>query len=137
MESCEGACCGNTPRRVVSDLFDRGYRRNRLPPLPIEGTELHDANDLSARFSLDLEGDTIKGVRFRVSTCITLIAYCELIVELVTGKTAREAAALSEAELVAALPDVPVLKRDRAPLAINVFRAALAAAFVFETGEVA
>ena len=137
MESCEGACCGNTPRRVVSDLFDRGYRRNRLPPLAIEGAELRDSNDLSARFSFDLERGAIKGARFRVSTCITLIAYCELIVELTAGKNAREAATLEERELIAALPDVHAMKRDRAVLAINALRAALAAAFSFETGEAA
>jgi NifU-like protein involved in Fe-S cluster formation len=137
MESCEGACCGNAPRRVVSDLFDRGYRRNRLDPFTLEGAELRDTNNLAARFSLDLANGTIKGARFRVSTCITLIAYCELIVELTAGKTVREAAAFSEAELVAALPDVPALKRDRAPLAINAFRAALAAASHIQTGEAA
>lgn len=137
MDFCEAACCGNTPRRVVSDLFDRGYRRNRLIPFTLEGAELRDTNDLSARFSLDLAGGAIKGIRFRVSTCITLIAYCELITELAAGKSAREAAALSESELVAALPDVHAMKRDRASLAINAFRAALAAAFSFETGVAA
>jgi NifU-like protein involved in Fe-S cluster formation len=118
-------------------LFDRGYRRNRLDPFPFEGAELRDANDLSARFSLDLANGVIKGIRFRVSTCITLIAYCELITELAAGKTAREAAALSEEELIAALPDVPAMKRNRASLAINAFRAALAAVFSFETGVAA
>jgi NifU-like protein involved in Fe-S cluster formation len=137
MESCEGACCGNAPRRVVSDLFDRGYRRNRLDPFALNGAELHDANDLTARFSLDLANGAIKGIRFRVSTCITLIAYCELIVELVAGKTAREAASLSESELVAALPDVHAMKRDRARLAINAFRAPLASATHVQTGEAA
>jgi len=137
MDSCEGACCGNAPRRVVSDLFDRGYRRNRFDPLPFEGAELRDTNDLTARFSLGLENGAIESARFRISTCITLIAYCELITELAAGKTVREAAALSEEELVAALPDVHPMKRDRASLAINAFRAALAAASRFETGEVA
>lgn len=137
MESCAGACCGNTPRRVVSDLFDRGYRRNRLPPFAIEGAELRDGNDLSARFSLDFAGDTIKDIRFRAATCITLIAYCELLAELTSGKNAREAAQLSESALISALPDVPLLKRDRASLAIRAFRAALEAASRLEPGEAA
>ena len=47
------------------------------------------------------------------------------------------AAALEERELVAALPDVHVMKRDRAILAINAFRAALAAATHVQTGEAA
>jgi NifU-like protein involved in Fe-S cluster formation len=118
-------------------LFDRGYRRNRLVPFAFEGAELHDTNDLTARFSLDLADGTIRGTRFRVSTCITLIAYCELLTELAAGKSPRDAARISEAELVAALPDVPAMKRDRAPLAINAFRAALAAASHVQTGEAA
>ncbi|HVT55222.1 MAG TPA: iron-sulfur cluster assembly scaffold protein [Xanthobacteraceae bacterium] len=136
MDDREGACCGN-PRRTVSDLFDRGYKRNRLAPFSITGASLHDANDLSAAFSLTIEHDTIKAVRFQVSTCITLIAYSELLAQLAAQRKPRDAARISEAELVAALPDVPTLKRDRAILAVNAFRAALAAASRFETGEAA
>jgi len=135
--ACESACCGNAPRRVVSDLFDRGYRRNRLAPFAVQGATLRDANDLTASFSLDIADDTVRDIRFQVSTCITLIAYSELIVELAAAKGARAAAVLSESDLVSALPDVPLLKRDRAVLAINAFRAALKAAFISQTGEAA
>jgi hypothetical protein len=137
MEDCEGACCGNAPRRTVSDLFDRGYKRNRLAPFSVQGAILRDANELSAAFSLTVERDTIKAVRFQVSTCITLIAYSELLAELAAEEKLRHAARISETDLVIALPDVPALKRDRAILAINAFRAALAAASRFETGEAA
>ncbi len=137
MDACEGACCGNKPRRTVSDLFDRGYKRNRLPPFAIEGAALHGENDLSARFSLGLKNGMIESVRFHASTCITLIAYCELLTELAAGKYLRDAVRISEEELAAVLSDVPAMKRDRAPLALNAFRAALAAASRFETGEAA
>jgi len=30
-------CCNVKPRWTVSELFERGYRRNRAGPLPIEG----------------------------------------------------------------------------------------------------
>jgi hypothetical protein len=132
----EESCCGGAARRTVSELFDRGYRRNRKPPLSIEGAELHDTNELFARFSLGITGGFIKAVHFRATTCITLIAYNELIAELVIGQNMRDAAAIEAAELVALLPDVPLLKRDRALLAINAFRAALAASFS-QTGEAA
>lgn len=137
METCENACCGNAPRRTVSDLFDRGYRRNRKPPLSIEGAELRDTNGLLARFSLDMADGFIKAVNFRTTTCITLIAYSELLVELVAEKKAREAAAIKASDLAAALPDVPLLKRDRASLAVNAFRAAIKAAPISQTGEAA
>ncbi len=137
MPSCEDTCCGNAPRRTVSDLFDRGYRRNRKPSLAIEGVELRDANGLIARFSLDIADGFIKAVNFRATTCITLIAYSELLAELAADKKAREAAAIEAADLAAALPDVPLLKRDRALLAVNAFRAALTAASISRTGEAA
>lgn len=136
MSACE-ACCGNAPRRTVSDLFDRGYRRNRKSSLAIEGAELSDANGLLARFSLDIADGFIKAVNFRATTCITLIAYSELLAELAAEKKTREAATIEAADLVAALSDVPLLKRDRALLAINAFRAALTAAPILQTGEAA
>lgn len=137
MPESEQACCGGTAKKTVSGLFDRGYRRNRAAPLAVEGRELIGVDGLAARFSLDLEQDRIRAVNFRVTTCITLIAYCELIVETVAGQGAREAATLTETDLLEALPDVPLLKRDRAALAIDAFRAALAAALPSQTGEAA
>lgn len=137
MPACEDTCCGNAPRRTVSDLFDRGYRRNRKPSLAIEGAELRDSNGLLARFSLDIADGFIKAVNFRATTCITLIAYSELLAELAAEKKAREAAAIEATDLAAALPDVPLLKRDRAFLAVNAFRAALTAASILQTGEAA
>lgn len=121
-------CCGVTPRRNVSDLFDRGLRRSRQTPLPTQGEILRDANGFTARFSLATDDGQLLGIGFNASTCVTLVAYCELIVELMTGRSIVEGRHLSSAELIAQLPDVPPLKRDRAPLAIAAFRDALAAA---------
>lgn len=136
MAVCEEACCGTAFRRTVSDLFDRGYPRNRAATLPVEGSERIDANGLAARFSLDIAHGRIRAASFRATTCVTLIAYCELIAEIVPGQDIREAATLSETGLLAALPDVPLPKRNRAALAINAFRAAIqAAAPHLQTGE--
>ena len=129
MDECMQACCGVPPRRNVSDLFDRGRRRSRLPPLPVEGDEHRDPTGLSARFSLATEDGRLARIGFRATTCITLVAYCELIAELMSGANIPRAARLSPADLIAELPDVPALKRDRAPLAIAAFRDALAAAW--------
>jgi len=40
-----------TPRLTVSELFERGFRRNRAAPLPIEGATVPDAdgNTIGAR----------------------------------------------------------------------------------------
>jgi hypothetical protein len=61
-----------------------------------------------------------------VSSCATLIAYCEFIAELVPGARLDIMTALAAADLVEAVPGVPALKRGRAVLAIAAFRAALA-----------
>jgi len=41
--SCREPYCSVTPRRVVSELVERGFRRRRAPPLPIEGATCGDA----------------------------------------------------------------------------------------------
>ena len=41
---CREACRSVTPRLTVSELFERGFRRNRTAPLPIEGATFADAD---------------------------------------------------------------------------------------------
>ena len=134
--ACREACCSVTPRRTVSELFERGFRRNRAAPLPIEGAQCTDAQGNAARFSVDVADGKIAGVGFRASSCATLIAYCEFIAEIVPGFRPEIARELTATNLVEALPGVPALKRERAMLAIAAFRAALTSASSFEqTGE--
>jgi len=117
-----------TPRLTVSELFERGFRRNRAAPLPIEGAAFTDAEGNTARFSVDVTDATIAGVSFRASSCATLIAYCEYIAEVTPDLRLDIASAFTAASLVEALPGVPALKRARAVLAVAAFRAALAQA---------
>jgi NifU-like protein involved in Fe-S cluster formation len=130
--ACREVCCSVTRRRTVSELFERGFRRNRATPLPIEGVQLADAEGNAARFSLDVADGKVAGLGFRATTCATLIAYCELIAEIVAGFRLEIARELTAANLVDALPGVPALKRDRAMLAIAAFRAALITASSLE-----
>jgi NifU-like protein involved in Fe-S cluster formation len=126
--TCREACCSVQPRLTISELFERGYRRNHAAPLSIEGARHADADGNTACFSLDTAGGKITGVGFRATTCATLIAYCEYIAEVVPGFRLEIAAALTAAQLVASVPGVPALKQHRAVLAITAFRASLAAA---------
>ncbi|MEA2905830.1 MAG: hypothetical protein QOI12_3217 [Alphaproteobacteria bacterium] len=125
---CRQACCSVTPRLTVSELFERGYRRNRAAPLPIEGPTCADAHGNTARFSLDVADGRITGVGFRASHCATLIAYCEFIAETIPGFQPDIAIEMTATGLVAGVPGVPALKRERAVLAVAAMRAALAAA---------
>jgi NifU-like protein involved in Fe-S cluster formation len=130
--TCREACCSVTPRHTVSELFERGFRRNRAAPLPIEGAQLTDAEGNTARFSIDVADGKIAGAGFRATSCATLIAYCELIAEIVPGFRLDIAREMTATNLVAALPGVPALKRERAVLAVAAFRAALTTASSLE-----
>ena len=124
--ACRESCCSVDPRLTVDELFARGFRRNREAPLSVEGAPCKDAAGNLARFSLDVKAGKVVRVGFRVSTCATLIAYSELLAEMLPGARIELAREMSPESLVAALPGVPPLKHDRAGLAIAAFRTALA-----------
>ncbi len=124
--TCRAECCSATPRFTVSELFERGFHRRRLAPLPIEGGACADAAGNFARFSLAVTDGRIGAVRFHCSSCATLIAYCELIAAIVPGLTPEIARAVPAQQLIETLPGVPAYKHDRAVLAVAAFRAALA-----------
>ena len=135
--TCREARCSVTPRHTVSELFERGFRRNRAAPLPIEGAQLTDAEGNTARFSIAVADGRIAGIGFRVSTCATLVAYCEFIAETVPGFRPEIARGLTATNLVEAVPGVPPLKRERAMLAVAALRAVLASLSSFEqNGEI-
>ena len=126
--TCREACCSVMLRQSVSELFERGYRRNYAAPLSIRDAALTDAEGNRAEFSLELSAGRLKAIGFRATTCATLIAYCELIAETVPGFAVGIAREFSAVDLVDALAGVPEQKRTRAALAISAFRAALDAA---------
>jgi NifU-like protein involved in Fe-S cluster formation len=124
---CREGCCGVRPRLTVSELFERGFRRNRTAPLACKGAACTDAEGNTARFSLDYQNGVIAAVGFRASTCATLIAYCEFIAEIVIGYPLEQAWALAASDLVDGVGSVPAMRRQRAILAGAAFRSALAA----------
>jgi hypothetical protein len=126
--TCREACCSVTPRLTVAELFERGFRRIRMAPLPIEGAPCHGADGNQAQFSIDVTDGKLTAIGFRASCCATLIAYCEFVAEIARGFRLEIARGLTAGNLVESLPGVPALKQDRAVLAIAAFRAALAQA---------
>lgn len=126
--TCREACCSVTPRFTVAELFERGFHRNRAEPLLFEGEAITDAEGNSARFSISLDGAKLTEIRFRASSCTTLIAYSEALAELLAGLNASMAAQFTPGELMSALPGVHPMKRNRAVLAVAALRAALLSA---------
>jgi NifU-like protein involved in Fe-S cluster formation len=109
-------------------LFERGFRRTREAPLAIKGAVCTDLDGNTARFSFALSGDRLSAIRFQASPCATLIAYCQLIAETLPGCSLDIARALTPRELARQLTGVPLLKQNRAALAVAAFASALAAA---------
>ena len=125
--TCREACCA-APRMTVSELLERGLRRNRAAPLSIEGDGCVDAEGNAARFSVELNDSKVAAVGFRATCCATLIAYGEWIAETAPGLRLDLAQGLSARDLIDAVPGVPALKWNRAVLAVAAFRSALARA---------
>jgi NifU-like protein involved in Fe-S cluster formation len=93
--------------------------------LPTEGQAVEGPDGLRASFSLNCQGQQLERISFKASTCITLVAYCEALSELAEGQELRTAIQITPIELVARLPQVPELKRDRASLAVRALQSAI------------
>ncbi len=134
-EECTQGCCGVARRRTVSDCFDRGLKRNRAEPLGIAGKKLTDANGLEAAFSLKIESGLIDAVRFKVTSCVALTAYAEVLAEEAEKLSLSSAMAITPLVLIDLLEGVPVFRRDRANLAVAALRSAIQQATLQQSGE--
>lgn len=133
-EECTQGCCGVSRRRTVSDCFDRGLRRNRAEPFGIAGKTLRDANGLEAQFSLDIENGVVKAVRFKVTSCVALTAYAEVLAEEAEKLSLASAIAITPLTLIDLLEGVPIFRRDRANLAVAALRSAVHQATLQQSG---
>ena len=110
---------------TVADYFDRALRRSRGPWLQTSGEACADKNGLQVQFSLKVSKGTIRRAAFKASTCATLFAYCELLAELVTGRTLKDALRLTPVEVVGVLRGVPPAKQNRVMLPIRALHSAI------------
>jgi NifU-like protein involved in Fe-S cluster formation len=123
-----GCCRGAARPSTMSDYIDRGLRRRRAPALPIAGAACRDAEGRVARFSVRLVDGRVAEVAFEATACVTLVAYCEVAAEWVTGLRVDAAVGRVRVDaLAAALPLVPPGRRDRARLAAAAWVAVAAA----------
>ena len=133
-EECTQGCCGVTRRRNVSDCFDRGLRRNRAEPFKISGETLPEANGLEAQFSLKISNGLIESVRFKVTSCVALTAYAEVLAEEAEKLSLTSANAITPLTLIDLLEGVPLFRRDRANLAVAALRSAIQSATLQYSG---
>lgn len=107
------------------DHLIRGFRRNGGPLLAIVGRVARDGDGRTAQFSVEVEDGVLKAVSFNVSTCATLIAYCDFVAEGITGATLSQAVALTPEQVIAPLNGIPPHKHDCARLAVSALHAAV------------
>jgi NifU-like protein involved in Fe-S cluster formation len=120
-------------RLTVWTCFDRGLRRSRHRWLPISGPPRTDGHGLRSQFSLDVSEGVVRAATFRSTTCITLIAYSELLAEWVVGMPLQDAIRLRPADLVNALGGVPPAKHDMAVLPVQALQSAIQTAVCGDT----
>jgi NifU-like protein involved in Fe-S cluster formation len=119
-------CCGNRGTPTLSDYIDDGLRRSRLTASTGLGAACRDEAGHVVRFGVDIANGVVTSVGFRASTCVTLVAYCEVAAQRVSGQRVAEALrTLQPADIARALPSVPAVKRDRARLAARALVIAL------------
>jgi hypothetical protein len=109
----------------VHQLVQRAMRRPR-DPLPDPGPLVTDDDRACVRFALEWSNHFVAGVRYRSSTCATLLAYCELACELISGKSREDLASLRALDLQALLPEVPAARRCRSELVVRAIQSSVA-----------
>jgi NifU-like protein involved in Fe-S cluster formation len=106
-----------------------------LESFAIAGETLNDGNGLSAQFSLEMQGSEISAIRFKVTSCVALVAYAEVLAEEAEKLSLQSAAAIDPKILIETLEGVPAFRRDRAALAVRALRSAIQFAILQQSGK--
>jgi len=114
-------------RGTVFDYFQSAFRRLPLHAEPAVrlGPLVLGPDRLCAAFHVPHEAGRIERVAYRCTSCATLVALCEHLSELASGRTLAEARRLDASALLALHPEIPAGRRDRSALAVAAFHAAL------------
>lgn len=77
------------------------------------------------RIYLDIEGDTIKDVKFKTFGCGAAVATSSMVTEMVKGKSITEALKISNGAVAEALDGLPPAKMHCSNLAADALHAAI------------
>jgi NifU-like protein involved in Fe-S cluster formation len=129
------ACGCERPRRTVTDFVLNQCRREARQLATPAGEICRALDGAEVQFAVALDAGNVADVRYRASSCATLIAYAELLGDLVVGAPVAEAMRLSPDRLAEALPGVPGQRQDRAALVVRAWWSALARAIEAQPRE--
>jgi hypothetical protein len=111
---------------TIYGYFRRAYRRSAWGrALPDAGPIVFGPDLNCALFSLEFDGACIVKAAYRCTTCVTLVAFCEHLSELVIGLRVEHVLRLEAEHLLYYHQEVPVERRDRALLAMNALKIAV------------
>jgi hypothetical protein len=88
----------------VHQYFERGYYRSREHLPPRRGEIVRGNERLLAQFFIDVKDDCIQHASYKCSTCVVLVAYCELLAEMIIGLSRKEVVKVTPSNLVLAFP---------------------------------
>lgn len=111
--------------KTIYDYFHQAVRRPGNTLTDLRSVVLFGEEGTCAAFELRHCEGKISEVRFKCTTCFTLVALCEHIAELAAGMSVAEAQEISPERLLELHPEVPMRLANRANLATMAFRAAL------------
>lgn len=107
----------------VSDLFDRALRR---PHAPLSGSAspVWEEDGAQVAFLVETGNGVVTRADYRCTTCATLVAACEAIVEFAAGTPVPQALALTPESLLSLMGGVPPQRHSRLRAAVKAFHAA-------------
>lgn len=95
----------------------------RRAPLPWRGQVVRATSGLHAHFSAEFQAGRIQALQFECSACVTLVAYCQALVDSLVDQPVDEPVVPALDELVARVNGVPPRMQDRAAIALGACRA--------------
>ncbi len=115
-------------QETIYGYFRRAYLRFlRHSDLPVAafGPAVCGSDGNSAAFGVEIERGRIAKAAYRCTTCVTLVALCEHLSELVAGMPVQRALQLEPEYLLCYHEEVPAERRDRAQLALRALKEAI------------
>ena len=110
---------------TIYDYFQRACHRGLEDPRGEAGQTIYDSDGNSAVFWLEMARSRVAGVQYKCTTCITLLALCEHLCEILVGKSVSELREFKAEDLLAYHPEIPPERQDRAQLAIDALQSAV------------